>query len=459
MPANNPVQTMNGSVVRPPATPTADRLSDYIVYIATQADLFPPWGTNWRSRDKMLRDFWPTEPVLAGAFFSTASRYAGFEWDLDGPERMVNMYNRILHSSEHGRGWQAMIIPFLLDVLSQDNGGFIEVIRTDDAPTAPMIQLNHLDALQCHRTGKPETPVLYYDRQGDGHLMKWYQVITFTDMPSPIEKQNGRQYSALTRVLRASQLTRDIQTYKRERATGQDTKQIHIVTGVSTQKIDDAILDARQQSRGEGMMSYSRAVIIGSVNPDAKASAATIDLAGLPDGYDEEKALRDYIIQLAMGLGGDYQDFAPLPTGSMGSGAQSEVLALKARGKGPNLFMRGMEHLFNFHGLLPQNMTLMYGEQDAAQDLDHAKLSAMRADERAVRIKSGEISPEVARLLAVASGDLDEEMLLLLKDFKPPAEVAMEAKIETDKQKADASLGPKTGHQEGGKPAVSTKTA
>jgi hypothetical protein len=451
----NPPQTNNGSVVQtPPGASGQDRLSDYIIYIANTADSLPPWGTNARQRDKQLREFWPTEPVLAGALFSTAGRYAGFQWDLDGPERIVNIYTRILHASEHGRGWQAMMLPFLLDCLTQDNGGFIEVIRTDDSPTAPVLQLNHLDSNQCHRTGRPEIPVIYYDRQGDGHILKWYQVIAFTDMPSPIEKQNGRQYSALTRVLRAAQLVRDVQTYKRERATGQDTKQIHVVTGVSTQKIDDAISDARAQSVVEGFARYTRAVVVGSINPEAKASVATIDLAGLPDGYDEEKALRDYIIQLAMALGGDYQDFAPLPTGSMGSGSQSEVLALKARGKGPNLFMRGMEHLFNYHGLLPTNVTLSFGDQDAAQDLDATKLAAMRADMRAVQIKSGEISPEVARQIAVDVGDLDPKYLAELKDYKPMADIALEAKA-----KADASLGPKTGHQEGGKPATSLKTA
>src|SRR5262245_29924083 len=108
--------------------------SDYIMYMAGVQDTLPAWGLAPRDRDQQLRVFWPTEPILAGAVFSTASRYAGFTWDLSGPDRMVNMYTRILHSSQHGRGWQAFMMPFTIDYLTQDNGAFAEIVRTEDAP-------------------------------------------------------------------------------------------------------------------------------------------------------------------------------------------------------------------------------------------------------------------------------------------------------------------------------------
>lgn len=453
---DNPLQTLDGSVVRPPSSNGghggAIALSDYIIYVAGVADNIPAWGTAPRERDKALRQFWLTEPVLAGAMLSVVSRYAGFEWTIDGADRMVSMYKRILHSSQHGYGWQALAIPFITDYLSQDNGAFMEIIRTDDLPTAPVIQLNHLDSNQCIRTGIPETPLLYYDWQGNAHLLKWYQVLMLTEMASPIERQFGRQTCAVSRVLRAAQLMRDTQTFKRERATGQDTKQIHVVTGVSTQKIDDSIRDARQTSIAEGYARFTRAVLVGSINPEARASVATIDLAKLPDGYDEEKAQKDYITVIAMCFGGDYQDFAPLPTGSMGSGAQSELLALKARGKGPNLFMRGMEFLMNFHGIMPANVTFGYGNQDAAQDLDNAKLRTLRAEERAMRIKSGEIDPKTARELAVAAGDLTQAQADVLADYVAPVpEPAGQGTRDGGK--------PKTDGQQGGTPGASIQTA
>lgn len=455
----NPEQGYDGSVKTLPRGATSslnDRLSDYIIYAATIGDNIPEWGTAPRDRDRALRTFWTTESILAGALLSTASRYAGFPWELDGPDRMVAMYERILHSSQHGLGWNAMMMLVAQDYLGTDNGSIIEIVRTDDSPTAPMIQLNHLDSNQCTRTGVPQTPIIFYDMNGDAHLMKWYQVLMLTEMPSPIERQRGRQICAVSRVLKAAQLMRDVSQYKRERATGQDSKQIHVVTGVSTQKINDAIDDARTLAVGEGMVRYSRAVVVGSINPEAKAAVATIDLAKLPDGYDEEKAQRDYITVLAMGFGVDYQDLAPLPTGSgMGSGMQAEVLALKARGRGPTMWMRNLEFFFNWHGLLPQNVRFSYGSMDSAQDLDNAKLRTMRAEERAMRIKSGEISPEMARTLAVEAGDLTQEQADELKDYVP-AEQQMAA--DELQAKSDA-LKMKTDMQEGGTPAASVRTA
>lgn len=474
----NPDQSYNGSVAIPAPRPRADGggssdiIGDYLIFVAGVADEIAPWGTAPKLRDQQLRKFVTTEPILASALYSVCSRYAGFEWTLDGPERMINMYSRILHSSQHGQGWLALMMPFVQDYLGQDNGGFMEVVRTEDSPTAPVIQLNHLDSNRCARTGNDEFPVIYYDREGDPHRLAWYQVLSLCEMPSAIERQHGRQLCAVSRVLEAARAVRDINRYKRERATGQDTKQIHVVSGVSTNKIDQAIGEARQESQAQGFVRYTRAVVVGSLSPDARAQVATIDLAKLPDGYDEEKAQRDYITVVAMAFGNDYTDFAPLPSGALGSGAQTETLALKTRGKGPNFFMRSLEFLFNFHGILPQGLEFAFGEPDSAQDLDNAKLRAMRAEERAMRIKSGEISPEVARLLAVDAGDLDEKYLSLLKNFEPMelqlANVAAEsAQAVADKRgqdQQDPSGRVQVGRsrvkkQEGGTPATSTRTA
>lgn len=453
---DNPEQSYDRSVVTLPRNANGreayDRLSDYIIYAARVGDSIPAWGHAPRERDRLLREFWTQESVLAGAMLSVTTRYVGLPWELEGPDRMVAMYERILHSSQHGYGWNALMMPVAQDYLGTDNGAFIEIVRSDDLPTAPVVQLNHLDSNQCTRTGIPATPVIYYDQNGDGHLLKWYQVIMLTEMPSPIEKQRGRQMCAVSRVLKAAQLTRNVNTYKSERATGQDSKQIHVVTGVSTQKIEDAIQDSRVQAVGEGMVRYTRAVIVGSINPEAQARVATIDLAKLPDGYDEEKAQRDYIAVIAMCFGVDYQDLAPLPTGSMGSGQQAEVLALKARSRGPTMWMRNIEFWFNYHGILPQNVTFGFGSQDSAQDLDNAKLRVMRAEERAMRIKSGEIDEDAARELAVAAGDMTREQADALKGHAAPVPQPAGAGTRDGGK-------PKTDNQEGGTPAASVQTA
>lgn len=117
------------------------------------------------------------------------------------------------------------------------------------------------------------------------------------------------------------------------------------------------------------------------------------------------------------------------------------------------MFMRNVEFAFNYHGILPQNVKFGYGNQDAAQDLDNAKLRTMRAEERAMRIKSGEISPEIARELAVAAGDLTQEQMDAMADYVPPADALTQAQAKNE------ALGPKVDKQEGGTPAASLSTA
>src|SRR3990167_7888255 len=124
--------------------------SELVLRFASVADDIPMWGVAPAARDIALRNFWPTEPILSGAMFSTVASYAAFGWTLDGPDRMVNIVSKSLHSAEYGAGWEAFIIKVLIDMFTQDNGSFIEILRTEDNPYAPVVTLNHLDSGKCN---------------------------------------------------------------------------------------------------------------------------------------------------------------------------------------------------------------------------------------------------------------------------------------------------------------------
>lgn len=403
---------VNGVVRQPPDGDIG--FGEYVIAFASLADEFPVWGTAPAARDIKLREFWPTESVLASAVFSTVSRYAGFGWSLKGPNRQVDHYNTMYHSSDRGKGWLSLITKLLIDVFTQDNGGFLEIIRTDDDPRAPVINLNHLDSGRCIRTGRDFEPVIYRDLFGSSHLMKWYQVITVEEFPSPVESARGMQYCAVTRLLRAAQIMRDISIYKREKVSGRFNRAIHLVGGIQTRTIEDAMATQRAQADTQGLLRYIQPLVVGSLDPTARVSVDTIDLASLPDGFDEDKTMRWYINQLAQAFAGDYQDYAPLPGGNLGTAQQSDVLAEKAKGKGPRLFMSLLEHKFNWHGVMPRNVRFAFGDQDLTEDEQRTKLRVMRAEERKIRIDSGEITTEIARQLAVDAGDLDPAYLIAI---------------------------------------------
>jgi hypothetical protein len=391
--------------------PPKSGYNEIVISLSSVADGFFPWGLNPASRDRQLREFWPTEPILASALCSTAARYAAFGWSLQGPEALVRVVQELFQGFEHGQGWLTLITKVLIDLFSQDNGAFIEVVRTENSPTAPVISLNHLDSNRCVRTGRQLDPVIYYDIYNKAHLLQWYHVIPLTEMPSPIERMRGMQYSVLTRILRAAQVMRDIGIYKSEKISGRFAGAVHLVGGVQGPTIEAALKRHMAQSTAEGMTRYVLPLIIASLDPTANVTTSTLALASLPDNFNEETSMKWYINQLALGFGGDYQDYAPLPGGSLGSSEQSETLHMKSRGKGPRYFMSMMNQVLNNRGVLPQLVKFIYGDQDILEDKDKAELRKTRAEERAARIASGEITPAVARQIAVDCGDLDPRYL------------------------------------------------
>jgi hypothetical protein len=395
--------------------------ADLVITLATIADDIYAWGKYPAYRDKQLREFWPTENMLAGAIYSTVSRYASFNWLLTGPPHSKAIVQKVLQSSEFGAGLSQLFVKVLIDLFTQDNGAFIEVVRTSDNPTAPVVTLNHLDSGQCIRTGRRDEPVKYIDADGKIHRLKWYQVIPLAEFPSPIEKMRGMQVCAVSRILRAAQILRDVSIYEREKISGRFNRAVHLVGGIQRKTIEDAMTRQSEEANNIGTIRYLQPLIISGIDPTASVSHEIIELASLPDHFNKDELLKWYINQLALAFGTDYQDYAPLPAGNVGTSTQSETLDRKARGKGPRLFMTLIENAFNFRGIMPSTVKFSFGEQDYIEDINQAKLRLLRAQERQVRISSGEITTQVARQLAVDFGDLPVQYVELMgeEDFTP----------------------------------------
>jgi hypothetical protein len=410
--------TLTHSVIAEPlGSPVASSMGDFIFSFASVADDLPQFGTNILGRDRALRAFWPTETLTSSAVFSMAAKYASLEWSLDGPPRTVGIYQRILNSVESGEGWIPMWLKVLTDVFTLDNGAFIEIVRTADDPSAPVVSLNHLDSNRCTRTGHRMTPVLYFDILGNAHLMKWYQIISFTEFPSPIEIFRGIQLCAISRILRAAQIMRDISVYEREKVSGRFNRAMYFVSGVQQRSIDNMLKEQELKSTEEGLTRYIHPLVIASLDPGAQVKVDVINFAALPEGFDKETAMKWYISQLALGFGGDYQDFAPLPTGQLGGSAgASQTLHHKALGKGIKMFMSQVKQIMNYRGILPSNIKFTYGESDLSEDSARADMKLNRAKERQIRIMSGEITLPIARQIAADAGDLEYTYLMKMNE-------------------------------------------
>lgn len=406
-------------VVTPGAQENARPSSPLLFMISTVADTMTPWGTNVRLRDQELREFAVSEPILSSAIYSTCVRNASFEWEIvaadpekPDPKNTKRAVTRMLLNSNRGVGWKSLMLKTCYDLYSQDNASFWELIRAKDDPSSPVLNIAHLDSGRCYRTGDPEVPVLYQDRTGIFHYMKWYQVITIEELPSPIEGMFGVQICAVSRALRAAQILRDIEIYKLEKVSGRWNKAIDLVGGFSRTEIDDALKQAESQLDNMGVLRYNQHTLLPSIDPTNPVSHVRIDLASLPDHFNFDEEMKWYVTILAMAFGVDYQEFAPLPTGALGSGQQSEILHMKTRGKGPAMIMGLFEHIINNNGLIPNTVKFQFKVHDAAQEESQANARFLRGKDRALRLQSNELDVIGARQLAIEDGDLPEHLAM-----------------------------------------------
>jgi len=395
--------------------------------IASAADSIEPWGKNVHLRDRQLREFWPTETYLAGAVASMSFRNATLDWELEGPERLTTLYTDILNSAIAGDevGWVPFMERFSQDLYVQDNGGFTELIRDPgvDANSrfkganAPVIGIAHLDSGQCVRTGDPETPVIYTDSKARVHKLQWYQVIPFSNYPSAIERMHGVGYCAVTRALRVAQIVRSIMIFKDEKISGRQHKQIHFVSGVSRQDIQDEIARGQEEANNSGYVRFILPAVLASLDPEKPVSTASIDLANLPDGFDFDVEMRWYISGLALSFGVDYQEFAPLPGGNIGSASQSMILHRKTSGKGPAVLMRKVEEGFKNYGVLPRGVTIKFSDKDEQEELERQEVRTKAVEEMAILVNQGVFSPEAAGKELVRRGLYPESAIEGLEEF------------------------------------------
>lgn len=412
------------SVVDHPSDSLPASLSSIVWPMFNAINTLPEWGTSPVSRDAQLRALITQESIFAGALGTVCARNAAFSWVLTGPRSQVERISKIMDEADFGAGWESLIIKLSIDLYTQDKGAFLEIVRAGDSATSELVGLNPLDAAKCHPTGDPEVPVIYQDRLGRWHYLKWFQVVSIKEMPSSIEGVYGLQYCALSRLLNRLQILRNIAIYDDEKTGGRFTRAIQLLKGVSARQVQTAINDASILNDQQGLRRFSTPVMVSSVSPDADIGHDTIELASMPDNFSREDVMKWYIAEVALAFGEDYQTFSPLPGGNLGTSSQSQVLSAKARGRGPGLFMKLMTHALNFNAM-PKSVAFAYDEQDLQEELDEANVKLKRAQERAIRIKSGEISIPVAQTLAKDAGDLSQELLeaMSAEDLTPDVSV------------------------------------
>lgn len=389
--------------------------------MASSADTISPWGFNTFNRDRQLREFWPTEPNLAGAMANICLRNSALDWKIQHKSSRVETAVTDMLKSALGPpgqiGWTGKETAVSEDYYGTDNGAFEEIIRdpTVDANSkfkdekAPVIGIAHLDSGKCQRTGDPIHPVIYTDRHGGLHKLRWFEVIPFCEMPSPITTMNGVGICAVSRILRAAQIMKSIAILTDEMVSGRNFKKINIVGGVSRLDVEDARKRGQEQADNLGHLRYIEHLILCGLDPEKPVSVATIDLAGFPTDFNYDIYMKWYISTMALAFVTDYQELAPLPGGNIGSSSQSEILNLKSRAKGLSTYMRSKVESYKTYGVLPRDCEMVYDDKNQAEELERQEVRTKALEEAAISVRSGILPPDSVRKDLVRRGIYDKD--------------------------------------------------
>lgn len=392
-------------------------------YTRPIADLLPYWSL---SRDAQLRSTVQMEAYWAAAVHKAITKRAARGFTLDDPQDSepgpdgksktslrTKRAQALLLGAQAGHGtpgWVPFVEKQLRDFLTCDNGSFIEIVRATSAAGSRIIGLTHLDSLRCRRTGDPDVPVLYRDRMGREHEMRNHQVLLFSDMPDSGDTYYGVGLCAASRSYLAISKQAAVERYVYEKVSGNRALAFHFVQNVTPKQLDSAIKTAEAAQMQKGIVTYMGAIVV-PVMGDNNISVVTVPLAELPDGFDPKQVLEDSLLAYASNIGMALQDLKPLSGQGLGTGTQTVILDEAADEGGLAAWDKQLTHAFNEY-VLPESTTFaLTNTHDVRDQAAKANVASTRANERSVRIQSGEISTAMARQIAVDAGDLAPELI------------------------------------------------
>lgn len=398
----------------------------------------PYWS---RKRDEDLRKFWKQEGAthISAAMYnaqtkllSIPSRIVARDPSIVSHVRQAQEYNNRLNTlSEYGSGFYSALERFYEDFLSQDNGGFLEIIGAGNKAgliEGPALAVRHLDAGRCVRTSDPIYPVKYTDDDGNQYALHYSRVIYKAQMASPDADLRGVGFCAVSRAIAAAQSLIDIMIYKQEKLGSRPMSKMFLGKGVRAEDIMRALRAGDLQMDKENLRRYSKNIAIGSESTDVDIKV--IDLTSM-DQFKEDVAVPYAMFAIAVAFGMDPNELWPGAAGA--SSAAASVALLRARNHLPSQVMSILENEFNFK-FLPPHLQMVFDYQDDEEDQQQAVIRDIRARNRERNLYSRVTTVLTERRQMKADGDITEDLFnsMELSDGRLPDGSSVESLFYVD---------------------------
>lgn len=338
-----------------------------LITVSQKADDIPRRGTYqymvWAD------DLWKEEPILAGAVYSMAAKMQSMTWRVEGGKvgagRIAHMLERARHLS--GNDWSGFIGSSAIDFYSQDNGVWWDVMRVSE-PYGQINDLATIDTRNCMLTGNAARPMYYLsDTVSQDIWYKPWQYIHYTSMPLPNERLFGIGYCAVSRAARAAKLLMALHDYDAEKLSNLPPEGVAAVTGLTDREFRQAIRKWLEERKKNNAYTFPQVLWLIGNNPNAKVTVDIQSFSAIPESFDRNAVIQQYVNTLALCFGVDAREFWAMSSGALGTASETEVQHLKARGKGGGELISLVERKLNAE--LPPGVLFTFDTQDIEEDM------------------------------------------------------------------------------------------
>jgi hypothetical protein len=328
-----------------------------------------------------LDKLWKDEPILAGAVYSMEAKMQAMSWRILGGRNNANRMSSMLARARYlgGVGWSGFIGASAIDFYTQDLGVFWEVLREGDSQWGRMSDLATIDSRNCIMTGNVSKPVYYASSVVSQEIYyKPGEFIHFDSMPSPDEREWGSGYCAVSRASRAAKLLIALHDYDAEKLSNLPPEGIASVTGLTDREFRQAIVMWQAERKKNNSLTFPQVMWLVGNNPGAKVSVDIASFSQVPESFDRQTVVSQYVNTLALCFGVDTREFWAISTGALGTASEAEVQHMKARGKGGGEFISLVERALNAE--FPQDTTFEFDTQDVEEDMIAAGIAKAWVD-------------------------------------------------------------------------------
>jgi hypothetical protein len=340
-------------------------------------------------RDAWLRKFLqrPGNDLLLGTISTIASRVATSKWFLEGPERTVNVYQKILSQRcGFNAGWTPDVTMGAIDFLTQDKGWTWERIRRGRADRrGGVIGLAHMDSASIEVWTDPEYPVRWYDEVFDPRTKKpsvqmhRSQVIRIIDLPSPNRNLRGVGLCGLSRAITTSQILASIAKYEKEKLSDLPPAGLLLLNNMSQKQFQDIKKKYDTRQENEGNTTWRDIMILFGLNPAVPLQAEFIHFSEMPEHFDKRTVTEIAMYSFALAFNTDPREIWPVSAGTLGTATEANIQHMKAKAKGHGLILALIERGINDGLTLPPTLEFKFDYQDVEEDERAARIQKLKA--------------------------------------------------------------------------------